>query len=90
MSSFATGVDYVPVMVQLTFPAGSGPLMSLESALAPIDDIRVEANESVQLTASITVGTGSFAPNGSTAIVVIQDNDGKKLQEPRLDTIMSY
>ena len=50
--------------------------MSLASALDPIDDNRVEANENVQLTASITAGSGSFTPNGGTATVVIQDNDG--------------
>ena len=69
--------DYIPVGVQITFPAGSGPLTSLGDALDPIDDIRVEANENVQLTASITAGTGSFTPNGDTATVVIQDNDGR-------------
>ena len=73
----AANSDYFPVGVQITFPAGSGPLTSLGSALDPIDDIRVEGNENVQLTASITAGIGSFTPNGDTATVVIQDNDGK-------------
>ena len=52
-------------------------MTSLGSALDPINDIRVEANENVQLTATITAGTGSLTPDGDTAIVVIQDNDGK-------------
>ena len=81
--------DYIPVGVQITFPTGSGPLTSLGDALDPIDDIRVEANENVQLTASITAGTGSFTPNGDTATVVIQDNDGR-LHNNCLGKILFY
>ena len=75
--SLAANIDYVPVGISLTFPAGSGPLTSLESVLVPLDDIRVEPNKSLTLNASIAAGTGSITPNGSTALVVIQDNDGK-------------
>lgn len=65
--------------VQFTFPAGSGPFTALSSALDPIDDNRVEANENAQLTATITAGSGSFTINGgNTATVVIQNDDGKK------------
>lgn len=80
--SLAENIDYVPVgVVQLTFPAGSGPLTTLGGAIELIEDVRVEANEIVQLTATITEGTGSFIPNGSIAMIVIQDNDGKICHE---------
>jgi hypothetical protein len=75
---FAVNADYVPVGVQITFPAGSGPGTTLGSALDPINDNRVEQNENIPLTATITAGTGSFTPNGDTATVVIQDDDGIK------------
>ena len=78
MLRFAATVDYTPVIVQLTFPAGSGPLTTLEGLLNPIEDTRVEPNENVQLTAIITAGTGAFTLNGDTATVVIQDNDCTK------------
>ena len=78
MLRFAATVDYNPVIVQLVFPAGSGPLTSLEGILSPIEDNRVEPNENVQLTATITAGTGAFTLNGDTATVVIQDNDCTK------------
>ena len=65
--------------VQITFPAGSGPFTSLGDALDPIDDNRVEGTENVQLTATITAGMGLFTPNGDTATVAIQDDDGKIL-----------
>ena len=77
MLKLAANIDYFPVIAQITFPIGSGPLTSLGSALDPIDDNRVEPNENVQLTATITAGSGTFTPNGDTATVVIQDNDGK-------------
>lgn len=38
----------------------------------------MEQNENVQLTATITAGIGAFMPNGNTANVIIQDNDGTK------------
>ena len=72
-------IDFNPVGVQFTFPAGSGPLMFMGDALDPIDDNRVEGTENVQLTATITAGVGSFIPNGDTATVAIQDDDGKVL-----------
>ncbi len=78
MLQFAANVDYVPVVAQITFPAGSGPGTTLGSALIPINDIRVESNENIPLTATITAGTGSFTPGGDTATVVIQDDDGIK------------
>ena len=76
------------MIAQITFPIGSGPLTSLGSALDPIDDNRVEPNENVQLTATITAGSGTFTPNGDTATVVIQDNDGKFATITELDTIL--
>ena len=72
---FAGSVDYFPVAAQITFPAGSGPGTTLGSELDPIDDNRVEGNENVQLSATISLGSGSFTPNGNTATVVIQDDD---------------
>ena len=78
MISLAENIDYVPVgLVQLTFSAGSGPLMSLGGTIELIEDVLVEGNEIIQLTATITEGTGSFSPNGSSTMIVIQDNDGK-------------
>lgn len=53
-------------------------MTTIGSALDPIDDNRVEQNENVQLTATITAGIGAFTPNGNTANVIIQDNDGTK------------
>jgi hypothetical protein len=74
----AENIDYMPVgVVQLTFPAGSGPLTTFGGDIIPIEDVRVEADEIVQLTATTTGGIGSFTPNGSTTMVLIQDNDGK-------------
>ena len=82
MISLAENIDYVPVgLVQLTFSAGSGPLTSLGGTIEIIDDVLVEGNEIVQLTATITDGTGSFTPNGSSTMIVIQDNDGKICRE---------
>jgi hypothetical protein len=75
--TYTVNIDFVPVGVELTFPTGSGPLTTLGGAVDPIDDVRVEENVLVQLTATITGGIGSFTPNGSTAMVIIEDNDGK-------------
>ena len=71
-------MDYVPVAVQLVFPAGSGPGDSVADALDPIDDNRVEGTESVSLQASIVAGIGMFLPGGNTATVNILDDDGNK------------
>ena len=67
-------VDYTQQDIQLTFSAGD---LLLTSSLNPINDNRVEGNENVQLTATVTQGLGSFTPNGNTATVVIQDDDSK-------------
>ena len=82
MISLAENIDYVPVgLVQLTLSAGSGPLTTLGGTIELIDDVLVEGNEIVQLTATITDGIGSFTPNGSSTMIVIQDNDGKICRE---------
>ena len=66
------------MVVQFNFPAGSGPLTSLGDALDPIDDSLVEGNENVQLSAVISPTiNAAFTPNGDSATVVIQDDDGK-------------
>lgn len=75
-SKLAANVDYFPVAVQLTFPAGSGPNTVRGSELDPIDDNRVEGSENVQLSASTPPGIGSFIPN-ENATVVIQDDDSE-------------
>ena len=66
-------------MVQFNFPVGSGPLTSpMGDALDPIDDSLVEGNENVQLSAVISPTiNAAFTPNGDSATVVIQDDDGK-------------
>lgn len=74
-SKFPANVDYFPVAAQITFPAGSGPFTALESVLNPINDSRVEGNENVQLSASISQGSGSFTSNGDSANIVILDDD---------------
>ena len=76
-SKLAANVDYFPVAVQITFPDGSGPGTTIGSGLDPIDDNRVEASENVQLSASVSPGSGSFTPGGDGATVVIQDDDGE-------------
>ena len=66
------------MVVQFNFPVGSGPLTSLGDALDPIDDSLVEGNENVQLSAVISPTiNAAFTPNGDSATVVIQDDDGK-------------
>jgi hypothetical protein len=73
--SAIVNLDYFQVAVQFNFPSGSGPGTTLSAGLDPINDIRVEGNENVQLSAVVTQGLGSFAPNTNTATVVIQDDD---------------
>ena len=72
-------MDYVPVAVQLVFPAGSGPGATQGDALDPIDDNRVEGSESVSLLANIVAGIGMLVSGGDSASVVILDDDCKNL-----------
>lgn len=67
------------MVVQLVFPAGSGPLSTVSDALNPIDDDRVEGTETIPLQANIVAGIGMFVPGADTATVNILDDDSKKL-----------
>jgi hypothetical protein len=69
----AAGTDYQVLSGTVTIPAGQ---LSVAIPVRPIDDLRVEGNESVSITLnSVVSGAAEILINSQPATVMIADND---------------
>jgi hypothetical protein len=71
-STATSGVDFTFVPVTVTFPGGSSTTQTV--TLSIIDDVIVEANETILLNLQNPTNAASITPNGSQTIT-ITDND---------------
>ena len=70
-----SGADYTAVGTQtITFPMGSTNGTTMNASLAPVDDVDVENNETVNLQLQNLVGTGSIGTQSAHTVTIIEND----------------
>ena len=79
MLSISENIDYVPVQVELTFTAGSGPGTTMSVEVTIIDDTVEEERETFLGALSVTASQSIVVSPGNVAVDIIDnDGDGKR------------
>ena len=72
-------IDYVPVQVELTFTAGSGPGTTMSVEVTILDDSEEEETEIFSGGLSVTASQSIVVSPGNVAVNIIDnDGDGKR------------